>query len=598
LENSKIEILERDKIDKSYRWSIEDLYPSEEAFDSDFKKAKEYIQEIRDYQHKLKSKEIILECLKFRDKISRILDRLYTYSHMKFDEDSSLEQSQKMLSNSQWLLQSFEEATSFIEPELISLGKDFLDELILDSKFEDYNFEIKNLIRQMPHILSENEEKIVAKTSLLALSPSHIYHHLTISDFEFPDAFDSSGKTYPVTQGTYSLYIHNQDRILRESSYKSLFGTYKKHQNTLASTLDMSFKFLNFYSTTRKYDSSIDYSLFSDNVSKKFYKELINIVKSNLKPLHSYIKLKSKILGLKKVRLFDLNVPLFDSERDISFEDSKDIVINSLSPLGKEYIDLVQRAFSERWIDVYENKNKVSGAYSTSCYDVHPYILLNYKGKLEDLFTMVHEIGHAIHSALANKSQPYTKSSYSIISAEIASITNEILLLEFLTRNTTDKTERNSLLNKFLENTRTTLYRQIQFAEFELKISELIDNFQSLTAQNLNTIYDELNKEYYGEFLETDEFSGVEWARIPHFYSPFYVYKYSTGFSCANYFAERILSKDTGSYINFLKSGGANFPLDLLKSAGVDLESLEPVKLTIKKFSEKLKEIDSPPAKP
>ncbi|AEE15214.1 oligoendopeptidase F [Thermodesulfobium narugense DSM 14796] len=591
MKDNKTEILERNKIDSTYKWSIEDLYISKEAFESDFKKAKEFIQDIKNYQNTLNSKEKILECLKFRDEISKILDKLYTYSHMKFDEDSSIEESQIILSNVQWLFQSFEESIAFIEPELISLGEKFLNEISLDPDFEDYNFEIINLIRQIPHTLSQNEEKLLAKTSLLAFSPSNIYHHLTISDFEFPDAFDSNNKPYPVTQGTYSLYVHNKDRTLRESAYKSLFGTYKHHQNMLASNLDMSFKFLNFYSSARKYESSIDYSLFSDNVSKNFYKNLIDIVKSNLQPLHSYIKLKSKVLGLKKVRLFDLNVSLFDFEKDISYQDSIEIIINSLVPLGKEYIDLAQKAFSERWIDVYENKNKASGAYSTSCYDVHPYILLNYHGNLEDVFTLAHELGHAIHSALTNKNQPYPKSSYSIISAEIASITNEMLLLEYLIENTSDKNEKKFFLNKFLENTRTTLYRQIQFAEFEMKISDLIDNSQPLTAQNLNNIYDNLNKEYYGDLFETDEYSGVEWSRIPHFYSPFYVYKYATGFSCANYFAQRILNEDTASYIKFLKSGGSNFPLELLKSAGLDLESLEPVKFTIKKFIEKLREV-------
>ncbi|AWB10912.1 oligoendopeptidase F [Thermodesulfobium acidiphilum] len=591
MENNKIEIPKRTKIDNNYKWSIEDLYISREAFDSDFKKVKKFIQEIKNYQNGLKNKEKILECLKFRDEISKTLDRLYTYAHMKFDEDSSVEESQIMLSNVQWLSQSFEESIAFIEPELISLGKEFLNEISLDPVFEDYNFEIINLIRQIPHTLSQNEEKLLAKTSLLAFSPSNIYHHLTISDFEFPEAFDSNNKLYPVTQGTYSLYVHSKDRILRGSAYKSLFGTYKKHQNMLASNLDMSFKFLNFYSSVRRYESSIDYSLFSDNVSKDFYKNLINIVKSNLQPLHSYIKLKSKILGLERVRLFDLNVSLFHFEKDISFLDSKEIIINSLMPLGKEYIDLVQKAFIERWIDVYENKNKTSGAYSTSCYDVHPYILLNYHGKLEDVFTLVHELGHAIHSALSNKNQPYSKSSYSIISAEIASITNEMLLLEYLLKNALDETEKKFFLNKFLENTRTTLYRQIQFAEFEMKLSELVDNSQPLTAQSLNSIYDNLNREYYGELFETDEYSGVEWSRIPHFYSPFYVYKYATGFSCANYFAQRILNKDITSYIKFLKSGGSNFPLELLKSTGLELESLESVEFTIKKFKERLKEI-------
>ncbi|MEO1784565.1 oligoendopeptidase F [Thermodesulfobium sp. 4217-1] len=592
MKNKTIEILERNKIDKEFKWSIEDLYHSSEALDLDFEIAKKQIQEFRSFQGALKDKETILQCLKLRDKTSKIIDRIYTYSHMKFDEDSSLEESQILISNAQWLFQSFDESISFIDPELVSLGKEFLNEISLDPKFEDYSFEINDLIRQFPHILTQDEERLISKTSLLSFSPSNIYHHLTISDFEFPDALDSKSRSHPVTQSTYSIYAHNKDRILRENAYKSLFGTYKKHQNMLSSNLDMAFKFINFYSSVRKYSSSIEYSLFSDNVSKDFYKNLINTVKSDLNPLHSYIKFKSKILDQKSIKLFDLNAPLFNSEKEISYQDSKDIVLKSLSPLGEKYISLVLKAFDERWIDVYENKNKTSGAYSTSCYDVHPYILLNYQGRLEDVFTLAHEMGHAIHSALSNSAQPYPKSSYSIISAEIASITNEMLLLEYLLKNAVDTVDKNSLINKFLENARTTLYRQIQFAEFEMKLSEIIDNFQPLTSQNLNNIYDNLNKEYYGEYFETDEYSGVEWARIPHFYSPFYVYKYSTGFSCANYFAQRILSGDTESYIKFLKSGGANFPFYLLRTAGLNLENLEPVQLTIKKFSEKLKEID------
>lgn len=592
MKNEAIEILERNKIDNEFKWSIEDLYRSNEAIELDFEIAKKQIQEFRNFQGALKEKEIILQCLRLRDKTSKLIDRIYTYSHMKFDEDSSKEESQVLISKAQWLFQSFDESISFIDPELISLGKEFLNEVSLDAKFEDYNFEISDLIRQLPHILTPDEERLISKTSLLSFSPSNIYHHLTISDFEFPDALDSKGRSYPVTQSTYSIYVHNKDRILRENAYKSLFGTYKKHQNMLSSNLDMAFKFINFYSSVRKYSSSIEYSLFSDNVSKDFYKNLIDTVKADLNPFHSYIKFKSKILDQKSVRLFDLNVPLFNSEKEISYQDSKDIVLKSLSPLGEKYTGLVLKAFDERWIDVYENKNKTSGAYSTSCYDVHPYILLNYQGRLEDVFTLVHEMGHAIHSALSNSAQPYPKSSYSIISAEIASITNEMLLLEYLLKNAVDTVDKSSLINKFLENARTTLYRQIQFAEFEMKLSELIDDFQPLTSQNLNDIYNNLNKEYYGEYFETDEYSGVEWARIPHFYSPFYVYKYSTGFACANYFAQRILSGNTESYIKFLKSGGVNFPFDLLRTAGLNLENLEPVQLTIKKFSEKLKEIN------
>lgn len=592
MKDKAIEILERNKIDKEFKWSIEDLYCSDEAIELDFEIAKKQIQEFRNFQGALKDKEMILQCLRLRDETSKLIDRIYTYSHMKFDEDSSKEESQVLISKAQWLFQSFDESISFIDPELISLGKEFLNEVSLDAKFEDYNFEISDLIRQLPHILTPDEERLISKTSLLSFSPSNIYHHLTISDFEFPDAIDSKGISYPVTQSTYSIYVHNKDRILRENAYKSLFGTYKKHQNMLSSNLDMAFKFINFYSSVRKYNSSIEYSLFSDNVSKDFYKNLINTVKEGLNPLHSYIKFKSKILDQKSIRLFDLNVPLFNSEKEISYQDSKDIVLKSLSPLGEKYTGLVLKAFDERWVDVYENKNKTSGAYSTSCYDVHPYILLNYQGRLEDVFTLVHEMGHAIHSALSNSAQPYPKSSYSIISAEIASITNEMLLLEYLLKNATNNVDKSSLINKFLENARTTLYRQIQFAEFEMKLSELIDDFQPLTSQNLNNIYNNLNIEYYGEYFETDEYSGVEWARIPHFYSPFYVYKYSTGFACANYFAQRILSGDTEGYIKFLKSGGVNFPFDLLRTAGLNLENLEPVQLTIKKFSEKLKEIN------
>ena len=448
---------------------------------------------------------------------------------------------------------------------------------------------IDEILRDKPYTLSEKEEEIMAAVSDLTGVAENTYEMLSYADMKFPEIEDEKGEKVRLDHFNYSTYIKSKNQRVRKDAFEAEFGTYKKYSNTMASTLFGAIKSEIFNAKTRKYPSALFASLYQDNISVDVYNNLIDSIHENIPALDKYLEIKKKYLGLDELHMYDLYVPMArDFNMEISYEEAKEIILEALKPMGEGYTSLIQKAFDERWIDVYENEGKKGGAYSWGCYDSHPYILMSYNNDLNSMFTLIHELGHSIHSYLSHNSQPYIYSSYKIFVAEVASTVNETLLIKYLLNNSKDKTEQIYLLNYYLEQFRTTVYRQTLFAEFEKITHEKVEAGNPMTADDFTEVFYNLNKLYYGGACNVDEISGVEWARIPHFYSNFYVYKYATGFAAASVLSEKILNEDGAveKYLEFLRSGGSEYPLDQLRSAGVDMEKKESVDGALKIFNE------------
>ena len=442
---------------------------------------------------------------------------------------------------------------------------------------------------------SEAEEKILALTGEMGQSPENIYSMFSDADLRFPDAVDKDGKAHQVTHGSYIPLVQSEDRVLRKSAFESMYGTFDKFKNTCAATLSAQIKAVNFYAKARKYDSSLEAALDGTEVPVSVYKNLIEAVHDNMHYMYDYVALRKKLLGVDELHFYDLYTPVVpDADMKITFEEAKETVLKALAPMGEDYLAILKEGFENRWIDVYENEGKTSGAYSAGA-RVHPYVLLNHKDTLNCMFTLAHEMGHAIHSYLSNKNQPVVYSDYVIFVAEVASTCNEALLMQYLLKNTEDKKQRAYLINYFLEQFRTTLYRQTMFAEFELKINEMVAAGESLTAEGLNELYGELNKLYFGDGIVLDDEIKLEWARIPHFYYDYYVYQYATGYSAAIALSQRILKYGEPAvkdYIGFLKGGCSTDPISLLKGAGVDMATTQPINEALAMFGELVKKME------
>ena len=590
-------IPQRSDIPEKDKWAIEDMYATDEAWEQDLARAKEMPEKIASYKGLLSTDSAkLLEYLRADDDMTVLLESLINYAQRRNDEDTRDAKYQDMVSRLEMLFVDISGAAAFVTPEILSIDDDTMERFFREQpEMELYRLCIDRVRRKRSHILSEAEERIMALTGEMTGSPDNIFSMFNDADLKFPDATDKDGNKHQVTHGSYIPLMHSNDRELRKSAFESLYGVYENFRNTSAAVLASQVKCLTFRARARKYDSTLQAALDGNEVPVEVYKQLIEAVHENMHYMYKYVKLRKKLLGVDELHAYDLYAPIVsDIEVKIPFEQAKQEVYDSLAPMGEDYRAVFSQGIKDRWIDVYENEGKRSGAYSAGA-RVHPYVLLNHKDTLDSEFTLAHEMGHAIHSYLSNKNQPVVYADYVIFVAEVASTCNESLLMQHLLRITTDKKRRAYLINYFLEQFRTTLYRQTMFAEFELMINEKAENGESLTADVLCELYRQLNILYYGEDIVIDHELDMEWARIPHFYYNYYVYQYATGFSAAIALSQRILKEGAPAvkdYIGFLSGGCSKDPISLLKGAGVDMTSTKPVTDALKLFGELIDEME------
>lgn len=594
---SEERIPKRSEVPEQFKWALEDIYATDEKWSEDLQKLKAMPERIAAFKGRLsESADTLYDFMQLSDEISVLCDSLGNYAQRRSDEDTANAKYQGFLGQLMNAYVAVNSAGSFETPEIISIEEDKLQKFYEDKpELKLYKRALDKLRRKKAHILSEAEEKILALTGEMGQSPENIYSMFSDADLRFPDAVDKDGKAHQVTHGSYIPLVQSEDRVLRKSAFESMYGTFDKFKNTCAATLSAQIKAVNFYAKARRYDSSLEAALDGTEVPVSVYKNLIEAVHDNMHYMYDYVALRKKLLGVDELHFYDLYTPVVpDADMKITFEEAKETVLKALAPMGEDYLAILKEGFENRWIDVYENEGKTSGAYSAGA-RVHPYVLLNHKDTLNCMFTLAHEMGHAIHSYLSNKNQPVVYSDYVIFVAEVASTCNEALLMQYLLKNTEDKKQRAYLINYFLEQFRTTLYRQTMFAEFELKINEMVAAGESLTAEGLNELYGELNKLYFGDGIVLDDEIKLEWARIPHFYYDYYVYQYATGYSAAIALSQRILKYGEPAvkdYIGFLKGGCSTDPISLLKGAGVDMATTQPINEALAMFGELVKEME------
>lgn len=590
-------IPQRCDIPEKDKWAIEDIYPTDAAWEQDLVKARGYAEKIASYKGLLSTDSAkLLEYLRLDDDMTVVLEALVNYAQRRNDEDTRDAKYQDMVSRMEMLFVDISGASAFVTPELLSIGDETMERFFREQpEMELYRLCIDRVRRRRAHILSEAEERIMALTGEMTGSPDNIFSMFNDADMKFPDATDKDGNKHQVTHGSYIPLMHSNDRELRKSAFESLYGVYENFRNTSAAVLSSQVKCLTFRARARNYENTLQAALDGNEVPVEVYKQLIEAVHENMHYMYKYVKLRKKLLGVDELHAYDLYAPIVsDIEVKIPFEQAKQEVYDSLAPMGEDYRAIFSQGIKDRWIDVYENEGKRSGAYSAGA-RVHPYVLLNHKDTLDSEFTLAHEMGHAIHSYLSNKNQPVVYADYVIFVAEVASTCNESLLMQHLLKITTDKKRRAYLINYFLEQFRTTLYRQTMFAEFELMINEKAENGESLTADVMCELYRKLNLLYYGEDIVIDHELDMEWARIPHFYYNYYVYQYATGFSAAIALSQRILKEGAPAvrdYIGFLSGGCSMDPISLLRGAGVDMTSTKPVTDALKLFGELIDEME------
>ena len=585
-------IPKREDIPAEYTWDLSAIYRSDEAWEESFLAADEELRELGSYAGRLfKTPRTLLEFLRLEEKVSERMCKLYAYATMKSHEDTSKALYQGMSDRAAMLYSSFAAARSFFNPEVLDEGEEVvrgfmghLPELALYRHFFD------DLLRSKEHVLSRSEEELLARSAEVTRTAEAAFSLLTNADMTFPLVTDEKGEEVELSEERYYVLSRSRDRRVRQEAYEGLLGTYRKYQNALGALYSGSVRGDVFYAKSRRYASSLAASLDADNIPTSVYDNVIDTVNDSLDALHGYMTLRKRALSLLELHMYDLNVPLADEPDDpIPYGDAVGMVTEALAPLGTEYGKVLREGFESRWIDVYENQGKRKGGYSWGCYGVHPYVLLNYGGTLRDVFTIAHEMGHSLHTWYSNKSQPQVYADYTIFLAEIASTVNESLLLERML-DKASRADKIYLLNHYLDQVRTTVYRQAMFAEFERDMHSASEHGEPLTADYLSECWRKLNARYHGAEMSPDGFIEVEWARIPHFYSAFYVFKYVTGFAAASMLARRLREGSAGEkerYLRFLSSGSSAYSLDILKEAGVDMTTPEPLKEAVAGFREK-----------
>ncbi|MBM7554021.1 oligoendopeptidase F [Thalassobacillus pellis] len=592
------ELPKREDIPVEHTWKLEDIFPSDEDWKKEFEAVKKMLPEVKEYQGKLsESADQLYGLFKLQDEISNRTGKLFTYAHMRADQDTTNSFYQELNSKAENLYTQVASAMSFIVPEILAMEEGKVEQFLSEKEeLRLYKHTLDEITRQKEHVLSEKEEALLAGFSEVASSPSQTFGMLNNADLTFPSIKDEEGNEVDVTHGRYIRFMESKDRSVRESAFKAMYDTFEKFKNTFASTLSGNVKKDNYFAEVRNYSSAREAALDDNKIPEQVYDNLIDAVNERLPLLHRYIQLRKKVLGLEELHMYDLYTPLVkDVDMDVSYEEAKGLVLEGLEPLGEEYTGIIKKGYQNRWIDVEENKGKRSGAYSSGHYGTHPYILLNWQDNINNLFTLAHELGHSLHSYYTFENQPYRYGNYSIFVAEVASTCNEALLNDHLLKVTEDDKKKMYLLNNFLEGFRGTVFRQAMFAEFEHDIHVLAQNGEALTADKLTELYYDLNKKYFGDELVIDDEIGLEWARIPHFYYNYYVYQYATGYAAATALASQILEEGEGAverYKNFLKAGSSDYPIEVLKQAGVDMTSKEPLLAALDVFEQKLTEME------
>ncbi len=572
------------------RWKLEDLFADQAAWDNEYAEAKKLIKQIGGFEGKLADVAQLKACFELEDALSLHVERLYVYANMKHHEDTAEPSYQALSDKSKKLSVESGEAMSFITPEVLSLPDERLESFINDPSVSAFRHTLEEMRRQKAHILSKNEEALLAQVGNVSSAPGTIFGMLNNADLKFPKVKNEQGEEVELTHGRYIQFLESKNRDVREGAFKAMYDTYGKLKNTLASTLNANVTKNIFYSKARKHNSALEMSLYGDNIPKEVYTNLIDTIHKHLPLMYRYMELRKKLLGVDELHMYDLFAPLVDEFKlEITYDEAKKMVKESLKPLGDDYLAVLQDGFDNGWIDVYENEGKRSGAYSWGAYGTHPYVLLNHNDNLNSMFTLTHEMGHALHSYYSDQTQPYRDAQYTIFLAEVASTLNEALLMDYMLAKSTDVKEKMYLLTYYADQFRTTVFRQTMFAEFEKITHERAEQGEALTPQELSKIYYDLNTLYYGPGMVIDKDIEMEWARIPHFYNSFYVYKYATGFSAATSFSKQILDEGAPAverYLGFLKSGGSDFSINILKKAGVDMSSPEPIEQAMSVFEE------------
>jgi len=591
------QVVKRQDVPKEDQWKLEDLFASQEAWDQEYKLVKEQLSKASTYHGKLTDATAVKACFDLEDEISLHTERLYVYANMHHHEDTAEPTYQALSEKSKKLSVDVGEALSFITPEILSLSDEQLDSLIANSDLRKYQFTLTEMKRQKAHVLSKAEEALLAQVGNISQAPSTIYGMINNADMKFPKVKDENGVERELTHGSYIQFLESDNVEVRRNAFKAVYETYGKQKNTIAATLNANVSKNIFYSRARKYPSVLEMSLYGDNIPKEVYTNLIDTIHEHLPLMHRYMELRKKLLKVDELHMYDLFAPLVEEfKMDITYQQAKEMVKESLQPLGDDYLNNLQHGFDDGWIDVHENEGKRSGAYSWGAYGTHPYVLLNHKDNLNSMFTLAHEMGHALHSFYSDTNLEYRDAQYTIFLAEVASTLNEALLMNYMLKKAeNDPKMKMYLLTYYADQFRTTVFRQTMFAEFEKIIHERAEQGDALTPQELSKIYYDLNLQYYGKGMVVDKDIEMEWARIPHFYTSFYVYKYATGFSAATSFAKQILDEGAPAverYLGFLKSGGSDYSINILKRAGVDMSSPQPIREAMDVFKQLIEDME------
>ena len=584
----------RGEIDAKYKWKLEDIYQDNAQWEKEYEELQHKLPDLEALRETLTtSAEELARGLREIDRAGHILERLFVYAKMRKDEDNANPFYQALTDRATSLSVRYSAAVSYVSPLILTIEEETLRRWMEDcQELKDYRFMLKDLLRGKEHVLDAQQEKLLSLAGDFAGGAKEIFTMLNNADMQF-DSVEYQGQVYPLSHATYIALMQSPDRELRKKVFTTYYKSFKDQINTIAATYATSVKKDVFYARARKYDSALKKALFGDNVPEEVYHGLIQSIHQNLPSMYRYVELRKRILGLDQIEMYDIYAPLVaDVKNDYPYFEAIEIVRKALAPLGQDYIETLDEAFRTGWVDVMENQGKTSGAYSWGVYGVHPYVLLNHRGDLDSVFTIAHEMGHAMHSYYSNKTQPYPLAGYTIFVAEVASTVNEILLTRYLLKTVEDKALRAYVLNHYIDQFRTTVVRQTMFAEFERKTHEMAEQDEPLTADSLSKVYGDLNREYYGPAMGDDDTISLEWARIPHFYNAFYVYKYATGFSSAMAIVNNLEKPGMReAYRRFLSSGGSDYPIALLEGAGVDFS--QAVNTCMQEFDRALGEIEA-----
>ena len=592
-----VELLKRSEVREEDTWNVKDMYESMEDWEKELTAIRSIVDKVAEYEGKVvESAGSLLAVLSGLAEAGEKLGLAFNYAERLFDEDQTNTAHQAMNAKAYSAYAEMESRVAFVDPEIIAAPQELLERYYEESdELPLYRKQIEEIRRRKAHCLSAEMEKLLAMTAEMSQTPADAFSILSNADLVLPEIVDENGEKVRLTSGRYGQFIQSADRRVRKDAFEAMYSTYKQFLNTFASLYNGNVKQQIFQAKARKYASTLEAAVDANHVSPDVYQNLIETVSQNLDKMHRYVSLRKKCLGTEDLHMYDIYTPMIpDMAKTISFEEAKETVLKALAPLGEDYVAKVKEGFENRWIDVYENQGKRSGAYSAGAYGCHPYVLLNYNGTLDDVFTLAHEMGHAMHSYYSNETQPYIYAEYKIFVAEVASTCNEILLMEYLLEHTTDQKERAYLLNHYLDSFKGTVYRQTQFAEYEMLTNRMSEEGESLNADNLSNLYLELNKKYYGNEIVSDDEIAYEWARIPHFYYNFYVYQYATSYCAAYSVAHKILEEGAPAverYKKFLSSGCSQAPIELLKIAGVNLETPAPIQDALDAFGKIIDEM-------